>query len=81
MLHLHKRVIEKVITILSTHSLDELTREEKTNRIKHIDTLQSFVNTLALCNEEKPRHWKCPIKNVDEVGDCSFTYGQAKTIE
>jgi hypothetical protein len=31
--------------------------------------------------EKKPGHWKCPIKNGDEVGDCSFTDLQAKDIE
>jgi hypothetical protein len=33
-LHLHKRLVEKVITLLFTDSLDELAREEKTKRIK-----------------------------------------------
>jgi hypothetical protein len=31
--------------------------------------------------ETKPGHWKCPIKNGDEVGDCSFMDMQAKDIE
>jgi hypothetical protein len=39
------------------------------------------VTTLALVNEEKPGHWKCPMKNSDEVGDCSFTNGHEKKIE
>jgi hypothetical protein len=80
-LHLHKRIIEKVPTLLFTRSLDELASGEKTKRIKHIETLQSYVNTLALDTENKPGHWKCPLKNGDEVGDCSFTDMQAKDIE
>jgi hypothetical protein len=56
-LHLHKRVIEKVLTMLFTRSLAELASEEKTKRIKHLETLQSYVNTLALGTENKPGHW------------------------
>jgi hypothetical protein len=37
--HLYKRVIEKVLTLLFTHSLEELTSEEKT---KWINTLRHF---------------------------------------
>jgi hypothetical protein len=51
-LHLHKLVIEKVLTLLFTRSLDELASEKKTKRIKHIETLQSYVNTLALGTEK-----------------------------
>jgi hypothetical protein len=80
-LHLHKHVIEKVLTLLFTRSLDELASGGKTKQIKHIETLQSYVNILALGTEHKPGHWKCPIKNGDEVGDCSFTDMQAKDIE
>jgi hypothetical protein len=79
-LYLHKRIIEKVLMLLFTHSLDELASEEKTKRIKHSETLQSFVYTLDLGNDRKPSHWQCPIKNGDKVGDCSFTDMQAKDI-
>jgi hypothetical protein len=64
-LYLHKRVIEKVLTLLFTRSLDELASGGKTKRIKHIERLQSYVNTLALGGETKPGHCKCPIKNGD----------------
>jgi hypothetical protein len=80
-LHLHKRVIEKVLMLLFTRSLDELASGEKTKRIKCIDTLQSYVNTLALGTDNKPGHWKCPIKKGDKVGDYSFTDMQAKDIK
>jgi hypothetical protein len=43
--------------------------------------LQSFANMFTLGNEEKPGHWKCPIKTGDEVGDCTFIDVQSKTIE
>jgi hypothetical protein len=42
---------------------------------------QGALNTLPLGNKEKPGHWQCPIKNGDEVGDCSFTDGQATNSE
>jgi hypothetical protein len=80
-LHWHKRGIEKEITLLFTRSLDELTSEGKRKWIKHIETLQSYVNTLAVGNERKPGHWKCPIKNSDEVGDGSLSDMHAKYIE
>jgi hypothetical protein len=79
--HLHKRVIEKVLTLLFTRSLDELASGGGAKIIKHIERFQSYVNTLAFGSETKPGHWKCPIKNGDEVGDCSFTDMQAKDIE
>jgi hypothetical protein len=80
-LHLHRRVIEKVMTLLFTRSLDELTSGDKTKRIKHIERIQSYLNTLALGSKNKPGHWKCPIKNGDKVGYCSFTDMQTKDIE
>jgi hypothetical protein len=80
-MHLHKRVIEKVVTLLLTRSMDELTSEEKTKGVKHIDTLQLLINTIALGKSEKPGHWKCPIKDGQEVGDCSFTGVQAKKVD
>jgi hypothetical protein len=80
-LHLHNRVIEKVITILFTRSVDELASEEKKKLMKHTGVLQSYINTTALGTVTKPGHWKCPLKNQQEVGDCSFTDGQAKKVE
>jgi hypothetical protein len=79
-LHLHKCVIEKVLTLLLTLSLDDLASEGKESG-KHIETLQFYVNSLALGAEQKRGHWKCPINNGDEVGDCSFTDMKAKYIE
>jgi hypothetical protein len=80
-LHLHKRIIEKVITLLFTRSVDELASEEKTKRVKHIVVLQSYINTIALGSVMKPGHWKCPVKNQQDAGDCSFIDGQAKKVE
>jgi hypothetical protein len=40
-----------------------------------------LANTLDLGDDQKPGHWKCPIKNGHEVGGCSFMDGQAKVIE
>jgi hypothetical protein len=79
-LHLHKCVIENVLTLLFTRSLDELASGKKTKRIKHTKRLQSYVNTIAFGSDTKPGHWKCPIKNGDEVCDCSLTDMQAKYI-
>jgi hypothetical protein len=80
-LHLHKWIIEKVITLLFTRSVDELASEEKTKRVKHIVVLQSYINTITLGSVINPGHWKYPVKNQQEVGDCSFTDGQAKKVE
>jgi hypothetical protein len=80
-LHLHKRIIEKVVAILFTWSLDELTSEVKTKRVNQFDQLQLYINTLALVNYNKPGHWKCPIKYGDEISDASFPDGQAKKVE
>jgi hypothetical protein len=30
---------------------------------------------------EKKGHWKCPIKNLREVGECKFTDVQTKRVE
>jgi hypothetical protein len=80
-LHLHKHIIEKVITLLITRLFDELACKEKKKRVKHIDVLQSYISTIALGSVTKPGHWKCPIKQQQEVGNCSFTDGQAKKVE
>jgi hypothetical protein len=41
-LHLHKRVLEKVLAILFTRSLDKLTNEENTKPIKQIE----YINLM-----------------------------------
>jgi hypothetical protein len=74
-------VIEKVTTLLVTHSLDELEKEEKKYHVMHIDVLSKYMSALALGSIYKPYHWKCPIKNESEVGDCSFTDVQANEVE
>jgi hypothetical protein len=81
MLHLHKKIIEKVITILFTRSVDELASEENKKRVKHTGVLQSYINTIALGGVTKPGRWKCPVKDQQEVGDSSFTDCQAKKVE
>jgi hypothetical protein len=80
-LHLYKHVIEKLVMLLFTRSMDELTSKEKNKRVKHIDNLQLLINMIALGKPEKPGHWNCPIKDGQEVGDCSFTDVQAKKVE
>jgi hypothetical protein len=80
-LHLYKRIIEKVITLLFTRLVDELASDEKTKRAEHIIVLQSYIKKIALGGVTKPCHWKCPVKNQQEVGDCSFTDGQANKVE
>jgi hypothetical protein len=49
--------------------------------VKHIEQHRSYINTLALGNENNPGHWKCPIKNGDEDGDATLKDGQAKKVE
>jgi hypothetical protein len=61
--------------------MDELISEGKTKRVKHIDTLQLLINMIALGKPEKLVHWKCRIKDSQEVGDCPFTCFQAKKVE
>jgi hypothetical protein len=80
-LHLHKRIIEKVMTLLFTRSLEELISDVKIKRVQNIEMHSSYINTLALGDENQPGYWKCPVKNGDEVGDASFTDGQAKKVE
>jgi hypothetical protein len=74
-LHLHNRVIEKVVTLLFTRSVDEFKIEVKKKRVEHILKLN------GLGSPEKPGHWQCPIKNSEEVGGCKFTDVQAKRVE
>jgi hypothetical protein len=80
-LHVDKRVIEKVISLLFTWYADELKKEERKIRVQHIYYLSLFVNSLAWGSEAKPGHWKCPVKNESKVRDCSFTYVQANNVE
>jgi hypothetical protein len=81
MLRLHKRLIEKVITLPFPRSLDKLDNEEKTKRVRHIKKCRKLINMLALGTGIKPCHWKCTIKNGQKVGDSSFIDGQAKKVD
>jgi hypothetical protein len=80
-LHLHKRVIEKVAIMLFTRSVDELKTEVKKKRLYHILKLETIINHNGMGSPEKSGIWKCPIKNLEEVGECKFMDVQAERVE
>jgi hypothetical protein len=55
--------------------------EVKKKRVVDILKLEMIINQNGLCSPDKPGHWKFPIKNLEEVGECKFTDVQAKRVE
>jgi hypothetical protein len=55
-MHLHTQIIEKVIMLLFTPSVDELASEARTKLVKHTNVLQSYTkrNIVGQCDKSGP---------------------------
>jgi hypothetical protein len=80
-LHLHKRVIEKLIEMLMCQSLNEADNQSKDGRIAHCRKMSNFFNTIAFGTPEDPGPYVVPHDKDQKLGDIKFNDGWAKNIE
>jgi hypothetical protein len=80
-LHLHKRVVEKIIEILFIHSINNNGNDTDSGRLRHAKKLEFWVNTIAFGNEEEPGSYVLPMNKDGNVGDIKFNDAWAKKIE
>jgi hypothetical protein len=80
-LHLHKRVMEKILSLIFTRSLGE---QEKTKavRLVHAEKMSKWLNEKAFGTVDDPGTYSVPMDDkTGELGEVKFNDGYAKDVE
>jgi hypothetical protein len=81
-LHLHKRVIKKVIQLIYIASLNEAISSNNSLRLKRTIDIASGISTIAIGTPEKPgRYIVLYDKQKGEIGEVSFNDEWAQKLE
>lgn len=81
-LHLHKRVMEKVMEMIYLASLNLHGDQTIAGRKRRIKEMEQHINTIAFGTVERPGKYTIPIKNkTAEIGEVKFNYDWAKRME
>jgi hypothetical protein len=81
-LHMHKRIIEKVMTLIFIIALDEASSTNKSTRAKKVADMEHHINTIAFGTEDKPGRYCIPYdKQKSEILDVSFNDEWAQRLE
>jgi hypothetical protein len=80
-LHLHKRVMKKIISLIFSRSLGEQ-EKKKSARLLHALKMSKWLNEKAFVTVDDPRTYCVPMDdNTGELGEIKFNYGYAKDVE
>jgi hypothetical protein len=81
-LHLHKRVMEKILSLIFTRSLGE---HENTTAagLLHAQKMSKWLNKKAFGTVDDPgTYFSVPMDdNTDELGEVKFNDGYAKVVQ
>jgi hypothetical protein len=81
-LHLHKRVIEKVTTMIYCVSLDEVSTTNKNARKRQIAKISHIINTIAYDTPTDPGTYRVPNdQKKGLIGEVKFDESRAKDLE
>jgi hypothetical protein len=81
-LHLHKRVIEKIMTMICCVSLDEVSTTNKAARKRQCKKNAQYINTLAYGNDDDPGNYKVPYDTKTcKIAEVKFDDSRAKQLE
>jgi hypothetical protein len=80
-LHLHKRVVEKIIEIIFIHSINNNGYDTGSGRLIHAKKLEFLVNAIVFESEEEPGSYVLPMNKDGTVGGIKFNDTWAKKIE
>jgi hypothetical protein len=81
-LHLHKRVIEKVMTMIYCVSLDEVLTTNKNARKRQIVKIAHIINTIAYGTRTDPGTYRVPYDpKTGLIGEVKFDESRAKDLE
>jgi hypothetical protein len=80
-LHLHKRVIEKIVSLVFLRSLSEQ-ESNKAARFRHTVLVGNWLNEKAFGEPNDPGTYSIPMdKNTGELGEVKFNDNYAKRVE
>jgi hypothetical protein len=81
-LHMHKRMIEKLVSMLFKEALHEASPSNKVICFRKAQDIAKQVNTIAFGSVEKPGIYKVPFDKVKGVLlEISFNYEWAQNID
>jgi hypothetical protein len=81
-LHLHKRIIEKLITMVFCVSLDDISTINKTAIKCQAKKISEYINTMAYGTPEDPGKYQVPFDSkTRKIAEVKFDYSRAKLLE
>jgi hypothetical protein len=81
-LHLHKRVMEKIMSIIYSISLDEMSRTNKTTRKCQARNISDIINVSAYGKPGDPGTYKVPYDpRTGKFGEVKFDDSRAKKLD
>jgi hypothetical protein len=80
-LHLQKRVMEKIIEILLVKSFHHVKNESEVGRTCHANFVSKVLNTTAFGTAEEPGPYVLPVGSDGELGEIKFNDRWANDIE
>jgi hypothetical protein len=76
-LHMHKRLIEKVMTLIFVLTLDEASASNNGAREKKAKEIEKIINTIAFGTADKPGRYSVPYdKQKSEILDVNHEWAQ-----
>jgi hypothetical protein len=81
-LHLHKRVVENVMSLIYALALNIHSKDNKKARLKYTESMSEFLNENAFGTPEKPGNYNVPMdEETGELGEVKFNDGMSKSQE
>jgi hypothetical protein len=81
-LHLHKRIIEKLTTMVFCASLDEISTSNKEARKLQAKKISEYKNTMAYGTPEDPGNYQFPFDSKTEnIAEVKFDDSRATLLE
>jgi hypothetical protein len=81
-LHLHKPIIEKFMTMVFCASLDEISISNKAARKLQAKKISEYINTMAYGTPEEPGNYQAPFDSTTgKIAEVKFDDSRAKLLE
>jgi hypothetical protein len=81
-LHVHKRVLDKLMTMIFCVSLDEVSTTNKAARKRQCKNIAQYINTLAYGNDDDPENYKVPYDTkTGKIAEVKFDDSRPKQLE
>jgi hypothetical protein len=80
-LHLHKRIIEKIMSLVYALCLNEHSKDNKQQRLEYAKNMSDFLNENAFGSPDKPGFYHVPMdQKTVYLGEVKFNDGVPKKL-